>query len=66
MRNGEIKAYKGYAIKEETGNSFRVNGFIKKFESYDDAKKAIDYAVTEEKAMRDVENHVQNVCGGWI
>ena len=66
MRNNEVKNYKGYTIKKENNNSFIVNGFLSKFKSYDEAKKAIAETIAEEKALDDVEEYVQNVCGGWL
>ena len=66
MRNNEVKNYKGYTIKKENNNSFIVNGFLVKFKSYDEAKKAIDETIAEEQALDDVEEYVQNVCGGWL
>lgn len=66
MRNNEVKNYKGYTIKKENNNSFIVNGFLVKFKSYDEAKKAIDETIAEEQALDDIEEYVQNVCGGWL
>ena len=66
MRNNEVKNYKGYTIKKENNNSFIVSGFLAKFKSYDEAKKAIDETIAEEQALDDVEEYVQNVCGGWL
>lgn len=66
MKNNEVKNYKGYTIKKESNDSFIVNGFLNKFKSYNNAKIAIDETIAEEKALDEVEEYVQNVCGGWL
>lgn len=66
MTNGESKIYRGYTIRKENGRSYKVGGFMTVFKCYADAKDAIDASEAEDKALREAEEYVQNVLGGWL
>lgn len=66
MRNGEIKDYKGKVIRKVSGTEWQVGGFFWTFQTYDEAKEAIDAAEAEDRSLRESEQYVKDFCGGWL
>lgn len=66
LRNGESKIYKGRKITKINGKCFQVGGYFYSFKSYYDAKYAIDADAAEDKALKDIDQYVKDVCGGYM
>lgn len=35
-------------------------------EAYEIASNLVNYEDAEDKALKDIDNYVANVCGGWL
>lgn len=57
IRTGEFKIYKGKKITRIGKNEWSVTGTLNHFNSYEEAKKDIDYSIAEEKALEDIEEY---------
>lgn len=57
IKIGEFKIYKGMKITRIGKNEWSVNGTRITFNSYEEAKKDIDYSIAEEKALEDIEEN---------
>ena len=66
MTTGEVKIYKGKKIKAVGKGQFVIPGFIGRFNSYYEAKGAIDACVAEDRALEEIDAYVRNVIGGYI
>ena len=66
MRNNEVKRYKGYTIRKEREGLYFIGGFMDSFSTWAEAKEAIDAAVAEDKALKDAEDYVRDVIGGYL
>lgn len=66
MRNGETKIYRGKDIIKISAKCWRVPGFFTDFSTYYEAKEAIDWMHAENKALSDIDDYVQSVCGGYM
>lgn len=66
MRNGEFKIYRGKKITKINGKKFAVGGYLVYFDTYQDAKTAIDADAAEDKALREIDDYVKNVLGGYL
>lgn len=64
MRNNEIKIYKGSKIQKQPKGKWTLNG--KEVTSYEDAKRLVDVEEAENKALKNCDNYVAEVCGGWM
>ena len=64
MNNNEVKMYKGCAIKKLPKGKWTLNN--RPVASYEEAKRLVDFEEAEDKALRDSDNYVVEVCGGWL
>lgn len=64
MRNNEIKIYKGCKIQKQPKGKWILNG--KEVASYEEAKRIVDMEEAEEKALKNIDNYVVEVCGGFL
>lgn len=64
MKNNEIKIYKGCKIQKLPKGKWSLNG--RKISSYEEAKRIVDYEGAENKALKDSDNYVAEVCCGWL
>lgn len=64
MKNGEFIIYRGYKITKVTGKDFVVGN--KHYNTYFDAQRDIDIDIAEENALRNIDNYVSDICGGWL
>lgn len=64
MRNNEIKIYKGAEIQKQPKGKWALNG--RPVASYEEAKRLVDFEEAENKALKDSDNYVAEVCGGWL
>ena len=64
MKNNEIKIYKGCKIQKLPKGKWTLNN--RPVASYEEAKRIVDFEELENKALKDSDNYVQEVCGGWL
>jgi hypothetical protein len=64
MKNNEVKIYKGCKIQKQPKGKWTLNG--KEVASYEEAKRIVDFAEAEEKALKEHDTYVAEVCGGWL
>ena len=64
MKNNEIKFYKGCKIQKHPKGKWTLNG--KPVSSYEEAKRLVDFEEAETKGLADIDNHVLDVCYGWL
>lgn len=63
MRNNEIKIYKGCKIQKLPKGKWTLNN--RPVASYEEAKRIVDIEEAEEKALANIDNYIDTVCGGW-
>ena len=51
-------------IYEPNGNVYISCGSYK--EAYEIASNLVNYEDAEDKALKDIDNYVADVCGGWL
>lgn len=64
MKNGEYKIYKGATITKVSGGRWLLNG--REVESYEEAKREVDFSFAEDNALRQIDDYVVDVVGGWF
>ena len=64
MRNNEIKIYKGCKIQKLPKGKWTLNN--RPVASYEEAKRIVDMEEAEDKALKDIDNYVVDVCCGWL
>jgi hypothetical protein len=64
MINNEVKYYKGNEIKKLPKGKWTLNGA--EVGSYNEAKRLVDINEAERKALKDIDDYVVEVCGGWL
>ena len=64
MNNNEVKMYKGCKIQKLPKGKWALNG--REVEDYYEAKRIVDSEEAERKALANIDNYVEDVCGGWL
>ena len=63
--NSMTKTYKGKTIKK-VGSKYTAGGFFTYFDSIQDVIDAIDAAEMEDQALKEIEDYVRDVLGGYL
>ena len=64
MNNYNTKIYKGAVIQKQPKGKWTLNN--RQVAGYNEAKQIVDYEEAEEKALRNIDNYVADVVGGWL
>ena len=64
MNNYDTKIYKGAVIQKQPKGKWTLNN--RQVAGYNEAKQLVDEEIAEHQALKDIDNYVVDVCGGWL